>query len=131
LRSSAENAFDRFAAVIQKRSESLRIEGHTDNLPIHNKQFASNWELSTARASNLIKLLINRYHVEPDRLSAAGYAEYHPAASNDTPEGRARNRRVDIVILNPPSLQQLVSAPPPAVPANPQPSNGALSKAAP
>src|SRR5579885_860684 len=100
------------AAIPKKRTESLRVEGHTDNVPIHNSRFASNWELSTARASELVKLLIMQYHFEPARLSAAGYAEFQPVASNDTPEGRARNRRLDIVILNPPSREAL--APPSA-----------------
>jgi chemotaxis protein MotB len=104
LRPSARDAIDRLAAILKPRTESMRIEGHTDNVPIHNSRFDSNWELSTARASDLIKQLVVTYHFAPERLSAAGYAEYHPVDSNDTPEGRARNRRVDIVILNPPLL---------------------------
>ena len=71
------------------------------------------WELSTARASELIKTFIERYGFEPQRLSAAGFAEYHPVGSNENAEGRARNRRVDIVILNP-------------YPANPQGDAGGL-----
>jgi chemotaxis protein MotB len=110
LRPSSKDAIDRLAAVLKSRSEFLRIEGHTDNVPIHNAHFASNWELSTSRASDFIQLLILRYSFAPDRLSAAGYAEFHPAASNDTPEGRARNRRVDIVILNPVSAEPLEAA---------------------
>ena len=70
-------------------------------MPIHNAQFASNWELSTARATELIKLFILRYQIPAQRLSAAGFAQYPPLDSNSTPEGRARNRRVDIVILAP------------------------------
>ena len=112
LRASGRDAIDRLAAILKSHTEALRIEGHTDNVPIHNIHFASNWELSTARASDLIKDLIDRYHFEPQRLSAAGYAEYHPVASNDTAEGRARNRRLDIVILNPPAPEQIVDAPP-------------------
>ena len=81
------------------RTCRLRIEGHTDNVPIHTAQMASNWELSTARATELIRLLIIRYRFSAERLAAAGYAEYHPIAGNDTPQGRAQNRRVDIVIL--------------------------------
>ncbi|HUL14866.1 MAG TPA: flagellar motor protein MotB [Terriglobales bacterium] len=104
MRPSSRGAVDRLAAILGPRTESLRIEGHTDNIPIHNSQYASNWELSTARASELIKLFVERYHFDPARLSAAGYGEFHPVASNDTAEGRARNRRVDIVILNPPRL---------------------------
>jgi len=71
----------------------------TDNVPIHNRQFASNWELSTARATELVRLLIVRNGFDPSRLSAAGFAEYHPVANNRTSEGRGMNRRVDIVIL--------------------------------
>jgi chemotaxis protein MotB len=101
LQPASAGAIDRLAAVLKSRDEALRIEGHTDNQPIHNEHYQSNWELSTSRASDLIKVLIIRYGFDPDRLSAAGYAEFHPVAANDTPEGRARNRRVDIVILNP------------------------------
>jgi chemotaxis protein MotB len=77
----------------------LRIEGHTDNVPIHNSQFDSNWELSTARATSIARLFLYLKAIPPDRLSAAGYAEFHPFATNDTAEGRALNRRVDIVVL--------------------------------
>ncbi|MGD0963653.1 MAG: flagellar motor protein MotB [Candidatus Acidiferrales bacterium] len=101
LRSSSQDAIDRLAAILQNRDEMLRIEGHTDNVPIHTAQFQSNWELSTGRATELIEMFINRYHFSPARLAAAGYAEYHPVDSNSTPEGRAHNRRVDIVVLKP------------------------------
>lgn len=100
LRPASKEAIDRLAAVLKSHNEMLRIEGHTDNIPIHNTRFDSNWELSTARAADLIKLFITQYYFNPARLSAAGYAEYHPVAPNDTPDNRARNRRVDIVILN-------------------------------
>lgn len=99
LRPSALPALNRIASILAVRTCRLRIEGHTDNVPIHTAQMASNWELSTARATELVRLLIVRYRFSPDRLSAAGFAEYHPIASNDTPQGRAQNRRVDIVIL--------------------------------
>jgi len=102
LRASSQSAIERLAQVLAPRNEALRIEGHSDNVPIHNARFDSNWELSAARASGLVKLLIVRHRLDPQRFSAAGYAEYRPVASNDTAEGRARNRRVDIVILNPP-----------------------------
>ena len=101
VRRSSRDAIDRLAKVLGKRAETLRIEGHTDNVPIHNKQFQSNWELSTARATELIKTFIVMYKFPPERLAAAGYAQYHPADTNDTAEGRANNRRVDIVVLNP------------------------------
>lgn len=93
-------ALDRIASILAIRTCRLRIEGHTDNIPIHTAQLASNWELSTARATELIRVLIMDHRFAPERLSAAGYAEYHPIASNLTASGRAQNRRVDIVILN-------------------------------
>jgi chemotaxis protein MotB len=77
----------------------LRVEGHTDNMPIHTSQFVSNWELSTARSTAIARLLLERGPIKPANLSAAGYAEYHPVASNDTEDGRAQNRRVDIILL--------------------------------
>jgi chemotaxis protein MotB len=101
MRSSSTGAIDRLAAVLMSRTENMRIEGHTDNVPIHNKQFDSNWELSTARATELVKMFIYRYQMEPSRLSASGFAEFRPVGDNATMEGRAINRRIDIVILNP------------------------------
>jgi chemotaxis protein MotB len=77
----------------------LRIEGHTDNLPIHTREFDSNWELSTARATHIARLFLDMKAIPADRLSAAGYAELHPVATNDTAEGRAENRRVDLVVM--------------------------------
>ena len=77
----------------------LRIEGHTDNVPIHNEQFDSNWELSAARATHIARLFLEMKAISADRLSVAGYAEFHPVASNDTAEGRAENRRVDLVVM--------------------------------
>lgn len=91
----------KIAHILLPRGEFIRVEGHTDNVPIHNSTFGSNWQLSTARAANMIELLITRFGFAPNRLSAAGYAEYHPLATNDTAQGRAENRRVDIVVLNP------------------------------
>ncbi|MFP5228199.1 MAG: flagellar motor protein MotB [Acidobacteriota bacterium] len=90
---------DEVAATIASTPYDIRIEGHTDNVPIHTAQFASNWELSTARATELAKMFIVQYRLAPERLSAAGFAEYHPVAGNDTPEGRSQNRRVDIIVL--------------------------------
>ncbi len=99
IKPQALPALDRIASILAIRTCKLRIEGHTDNVPIHTAQMPSNWELSTARATELIRLLIVRHRFSPERLSAAGYAEYYPVASNLTAEGRAQNRRVDIVIL--------------------------------
>ncbi len=99
IKPGALPALDRIASILAIRTCRLRIEGHTDNVPIHTAQIGSNWELSTARATELIRVLIVGHGFAPERLSAAGYAEYHPIASNLTAQGRAQNRRVDIVIL--------------------------------
>ena len=77
----------------------LRVEGHTDNFPIHTEQFATNWELSTTRATAIARLLLDHGPIDPVNLSAAGYAEFHPVASNATEDGRTQNRRVDIILL--------------------------------
>jgi chemotaxis protein MotB len=84
----------------------LRVEGHTDNVPIHTVQFATNWELSTARATAIARLLLEHGPIDPINLSAAGYAEYHPVASNATEDGRTQNRRVDIILLRHPAASQ-------------------------
>jgi len=101
MKTASQPAFDRIAATLRQRNYRLRIEGHTDNVPIHNARFASNWELSTARATEIVRTLIVRDGFDAGQLSAAGYAEYHPLATNQTLDGRAMNRRVDIVILKP------------------------------
>jgi chemotaxis protein MotB len=80
-------------------SNDIRVEGHTDNMPINSAAFPSNWELSTARATNVLQYM-TKQDFEPSQLSAAGYGEYHQVASNDTEEGRQKNRRVDIVLLS-------------------------------
>jgi len=87
------------AETLGRTIYDVRVEGHTDNVPIHNEQFGSNWELSTARATSIARLFLALNAIPPDRLSAAGYAEFHPVAPNDTPEGRALNRRVDLVVM--------------------------------
>jgi chemotaxis protein MotB len=87
------------AASLGRTPYNLRIEGHTDNVPIHNSEFDSNWELSAARATRIARIFLDLKAMPPDRISAAGYAEYHPVTSNNTAEGRAENRRVDLVVL--------------------------------
>jgi chemotaxis protein MotB len=77
----------------------LRVEGHTDNVPIHTAEFDSNWELSSARATRIARLFLEMKAIPPERISAAGYAEFHPVASNDTAQGRAENRRVDLIVM--------------------------------
>ena len=95
----AERYMTRLAAALQDVPNAVRVEGHTDDVPIRTERYTSNWELSTARATRVVEYLIGQ-GVTPDRLSAAGYSEFHPRMDNDSPEGRARNRRVDVVILN-------------------------------
>ncbi len=77
----------------------VRIEGHTDDVPMAGDRYRSNWELSTARASGVVAFLIEQAGIAPGRLSAAGYGEFHPRVPNDSVEHRARNRRIDIVVL--------------------------------
>lgn len=96
---------DTIATGLVSLDNYIRIEGHTDNVPICKPKFPSNWELSTARATEILSYLIVKFGFTPDHLSAAGYSEYRPVAPNETEQGRARNRRVDIVVLNPVAAQ--------------------------
>ncbi len=86
-------------AIISKTDYQVRIEGHTDNLPIHTERYPSNWELSTARAVNVLRYFIKYHHVDPQRLAAEGFSEFHPLVANDTPENREKNRRVEIIFI--------------------------------
>jgi chemotaxis protein MotB len=86
--------------VVQKLPNQVRLEGHTDSVPIHNARFRSNWDLSAARSIAMLELLATRFQVPRERLAIAGYADNVPANSNQTAEGRAQNRRVDLVIVN-------------------------------
>jgi chemotaxis protein MotB len=100
LRPGAADKIKRIAAVLTQYGLDMRVEGHSDNVPIHNATYASNWDLSTARAMAVATMLIDESRIDPKRMSIAGYAQYHPVASNDTPEGRRANRRVDIVVVS-------------------------------
>jgi chemotaxis protein MotB len=92
-------ALGKVAASLAGTAYDLRVEGHTDDVPIHNEQFDSNWELSTARANHIGRMLLQLHGIPPERLSAAGYAEFHPVDTNETAQGRANNRRVDLVVI--------------------------------
>jgi len=96
VRPEALAVLDRIAAALP--ASGLRVEGHTDNVPIATAQYASNWELSSARASTIARLLLKHGNVKAQKLSVAGYAEFHPVADNATAEGRSKNRRVDVVV---------------------------------
>lgn len=98
LSPTAVQAIGRLASSLREVRNSVLIEGHTDDVPIHTVRFASNWELSTARATVVVQWLIERGGVEAARLSAAGYGEFHPRVPNESAQARARNRRVDVVI---------------------------------
>ena len=93
-------SIQKVAAVLGDLPNPVRLEGHTDSIPIHTARFRNNWELSAARSIAMLDVLSARYHVSAERFSVAGYADTAPVDSNDTVEGRAHNRRVDIVVLN-------------------------------
>ena len=95
----AAEKIEKIAKVLSKPGLEIRVEGHSDNQPIHNAQFRSNWELSTARAMAVLRLLVDDAGFDPTKLSASGYGEYRPAADNATVEGRRMNRRVDLVVV--------------------------------
>jgi chemotaxis protein MotB len=90
---------DKIGTIIAKTSYWVRIEGHTDNLPIHTERFPSNWELSTTRAVNVLRYFRKNNQIPADRLSAVGFAEYRPLVSNDSAAQRAQNRRVEIIFI--------------------------------
>lgn len=107
LEDEAYPALKALAGVLKTLPNSIDVEGHTDNLPINNELFPSNWELSAARAASVVHLF-TRYGVNPKRLSSIGYAEYRPISSNATAEGRLRNRRVKVVILADKNARRIV-----------------------
>lgn len=100
VKESAYEPIRKVAHAISLIPNLVRLEGNTDNIPIHNQRFNSNWELSSARSIAILNLLVDRDAVPKTRLGVAGYADVAPIASNDTEEGRAKNRRVDIMILS-------------------------------
>lgn len=101
LRPGSQDVLNQVAAALRGLPNEMRIEGHTDNVPVNNADFASNWELSAARASRVLRFMREQGGLTGNDLFLAGYAETHPIADNSTPEGRALNRRADIVILYP------------------------------
>jgi len=97
----AEPVLDRIAELLRTVPNAIRVEGHTDDIPVTGGAYATNWELSTARATAVLRYLVEQGGVTPDRIHAAGFAEFEPIADNSTPDGRAQNRRADVVILYP------------------------------
>lgn len=99
IKADSAQTLDILARELKKNDKQIQIEGHSDNLPIKSEKYPSNWELSSARAINILNYLISK-GVDKTRLSAIGYADNKPVAQNNTEEGRSKNRRVDIVIIN-------------------------------
>jgi len=99
LTPSARNLIVKVGQILLKTTQLIRVEGHTDNLPINTREFPSNWELSVARSTSVVQELIHELDFPPHRLSATGYGEFRPREPNDSVESRQKNRRVDIVVL--------------------------------
>ena len=97
---------EKIANALARIDNPIRMEGHTDSLPIHNERFRNNWELSSARSIAVLELLATRFEIPPGRMAVAGYADTAPVSSNETEEGRAHNRRVDIVVLSPEAAEK-------------------------
>lgn len=109
IKAEGKTAIGEVAAALKGvAGRRFQVSGHTDTFPIHNKDFPSNWELSTARAVAVVKLLVEK-GVKADSLSAAGYAEFDPSQSNSNDKGRAKNRRIEIVLV--PNIEELVKMP--------------------
>lgn len=100
IKSYSKIILSKVAGILKNLPNDIRIEGHTDNVPVNSIQFASNWHLSVSRATNTAYYLMINEGLPQERVSIVGYSEYNPIATNSTSEGRANNRRVDIVILN-------------------------------
>ena len=100
LQRNAARTLSAVAKVLETGTQAIEVEGHTDDIPIFTPQYPSNWELSAARASSVVRLFIDQ-GVVAERLRAVGLASYHPIVSNDTAEGRSRNRRVTVTIVAP------------------------------
>ena len=97
----AKKTLNQVAAILRQYSNQVRVEGHTDDVPTNNPDYPTNWDLSSARAISVVKFFIDEGHIDPTRLSAAGYGEFRPVVPNDSPENRAKNRRCDILIIYP------------------------------
>lgn len=99
LKPQTKQILDVVDAQLKTRPNNVRVEGHTDNIPIHNDQFDSNWELSAARAVNVTRYFVEHDNLAPSRLSLAGYGQFRPKFPNDTDVHRAANRRIEILVL--------------------------------
>lgn len=95
-----EDTLTEVAGILNTTDNYIRIEGHTDNVPISRSSYSSNWELSAARAVNVVMYFVDKCNFPPDKLMAVGYGEYKPVGDNTTVEGRTQNRRIDIIVLS-------------------------------
>lgn len=117
VRASALPLLQVIGEIVNELPNEIRVEGHTDTVPVATARYPSNWELSSARATAVLRHLVEQVGVEPSRVFAAGFGEFRPIASNETPEGRSLNRRADIVVLYEPGQLAL----PDALPAGDEP----------
>lgn len=99
LNNRAKEVLKLISGIIKKMPNDIRVEGHTDDVQINTARFPSNWHLSISRALNTAYYLIQTENIDPDKVSVVGYSEYNPIEANSTPEGRAKNRRVDIIVI--------------------------------
>jgi len=111
LQERARETLDKIVPVIKTLPNDIRIEGHTDNVPISTYEFKSNWELSVRRATEVVRYLIEKGELSPQRISAAGYAEYRPVTANDSDANRALNRRIEIIVMNTSDDKSLTKTP--------------------
>lgn len=100
LKEESYNKLSKIGEILKGSSSYARIEGHTDNVPIHNSLFSSNWELSSARATTVLNFFVENGYIAPEKICSVGYGEYRPIDTNDTESGRNNNRRVDILLVN-------------------------------
>lgn len=100
LKEESYSKLSTIGEILKGSCSYARIEGHTDNVPINNNLFSSNWELSSARATTVLKFFVENGYVLPEKICSVGYGEYRPIDTNDTESGRNNNRRVDILLLN-------------------------------
>jgi chemotaxis protein MotB len=101
LKGDMKKGLDKLSVLLNRIDNTIVVEGHTDNIPMNksSSKFASNWQLSAARAANVVEYLVDNCKIDGTRISAVGYGEFHPKDTNQTEKGRSKNRRIDVVIL--------------------------------
>lgn len=131
LTPGARRTLTQLVPILRDHPAPIKIEGHTDNAPIATGRFPSNWELSTARATQIVRYLARDHGFAPQQLTASGYGEFHPIASNSSIEGKQKNRRVDIVLMTTETARQEPPPSPPQqeIPPRPVPPEGAVPMA--